>query len=66
MRTFTYVATSEGMVYRIIKSYEIFKTKDSQLRFISEPYFHGTEEEIIFSRALEKYQDIVIFTIKNN
>jgi hypothetical protein len=52
-----FAAKSEKGYYWVMK-------RHPHIRFISSSW--GTEEEIIFSRAVAKYQDIVISTIKNN
>jgi hypothetical protein len=53
---YTY-ASSEEVFYQIKKKYKNYLV---YLKFRPLPGWTGTEEEIIFSRALAKYQDIVI------
>jgi hypothetical protein len=59
MSKFNIIVRNENGYRWVLNNY-----KDNLPRFCSDLY--GTEEQIIFSKALEKYQDIVISTIKNN
>lgn len=59
-----YTVICDEQIYELIRCYKRYK--DRQFRLYPIQYSFLTEEEIIFSRAAAKYQDIVISTIKNN
>jgi hypothetical protein len=53
-----YPVTYDEQIYELIRFYNVYK--DRQFRLYPIQFSFMTEEEIIFSRAAAKYQDILI------
>ena len=53
-----YTVIYDEQIYEFIRCYKLYK--DRQFRLYPIQFTHLTEEQIIFSRAAAKYQDILI------
>ena len=58
-----YTVIYDEQIYELIRCYKRYK--DRQFRLYPIQYSFLTEEEIIFSRAAAKYQDILIVEDEN-